>query len=670
VVVIKLAFSFTRNGDAMNRLLFAFASVLVLIGGVAAGAADKPEDEPYRPQVVKLDQGLTLIDAVRLTLQNDPNIKLQTAELAFKAGRTRELHGQFDFTLRSNVGYQYTRDELRDSVKEREQKLRDDIERNLPLLDSILAGLNQSVINLRNPNVLTNPGAVDLTSGITDPTIKQQMLRIETQMRLFATLIQQTTDANLRNNLDTMRQDILRDGIKAFEDQVKALSGVPDQVRQTRANLGDAPEEQYSKRSDFHLDLLKQFGFGLIVSPYAELRYTAQNYMGKDRTDSEFGGQGVPNLYRGEIGFDVRMPLLRGLGAGSVQASERASKRDQEAARLSLLHQESQSVLQTVTAYWDARAAADSVEVSKRSVTLQDSLVTLTRALIKAGEKPKADESRVMASLLDAQGRVEQAQRRLHEARVNLARVMGVALQDSASLPLPTDPFPGSAPGVAAEGKAVAALIASALTQRFDVQAAVKLREAQAFLARGAGIDKRLKLDLDSSLWGVNIGEDSRSNMNRWIWRSGSAGLTFEAPIGNNQAGGRYDQRKASLDQASIDAADLSRNVALNVERLALSLQLAAERLKRAQDAVGFYDKTIDAEQQKLKAGDSTLVDTVLTEQQTTSARLGYVQAQQEFATTLARLRFEAGQLVSRDGEQARITGDTLVAVPAPIRVQ
>jgi outer membrane protein TolC len=126
----------------------------------------------------------------------------------------------------------------------------------------------------------------------------------------------------------------------------------------------------------------------------------------------------------------------------------------------------------------------------------------------------------------------------------------------------------------------------------------------------------------------------------------------------------------ASLNQSAIDAADLGRNVALNVERLALSLQLAAERLKRAQEAVGFYDKTIDSEQQKLKAGDSTLVDTVLTEQQTTSARLAYVQAQQEFATTLARLRFESGQLVLREGEQARITGDSLATVPAPIRVQ
>ena len=61
------------------------------------------------------------------------------------------------------------------------------------------------------------------------------------------------------------------------------------------------------------------------------------------------------------------------------------------------------------------------------------------------------------------------------------------------------------------------------------------------------------------------------------------------------------------------------------------------------------YDQTMTSEQARLKSGDSSLLDTILTEQQATSARLAYIAAQQEYASLLAQLRHEAGLLV-QDG--------------------
>jgi hypothetical protein len=56
-------------------------------------------------------------------------------------------------------------------------------------------------------------------------------------------------------------------------------------------------------------------------------------------------------------------------------------------------------------------------------------------------------------------------------------------------------------------------------------------------------------------------------------------------------------------------------------------------------------------------------VDTILTEQQTTNARLALVAAQQEYTTLLAALRFEAGMLV----QDNNVTLANLVAVPAAL---
>ena len=50
----------------------------------------------------------------------------------------------------------------------------------------------------------------------------------------------------------------------------------------------------------------------MTFAPYADLKYRAQNFVGKDSIDPQFGGQGVSPLSNGKIGFDVVLPLLRG----------------------------------------------------------------------------------------------------------------------------------------------------------------------------------------------------------------------------------------------------------------------------------------------------------------------------------------------------------------------
>ena len=74
----------------------------------------------------------------------------------------------------------------------------------------------------------------------------------------------------------------------------------------------------------------------------------------------------------------------RGSGRDNVAAAETASQFDLEASRLAMLFQQSQSVLTTVQAYWQARAAADRVEELRRSVEVQGQLGNVTRAMIAA----------------------------------------------------------------------------------------------------------------------------------------------------------------------------------------------------------------------------------------------------------------------------------------------
>jgi outer membrane protein TolC len=293
---------------------------------------------------------------------------------------------------------------------------------------------------------------------------------------------------------------------------------------------------------------------------------------------------------------------------------------------------------------------------------LQGELGGITRALIAAKEKPRSDEARVMASAADARSRYEAAQKQLSDARLNLAKVLGVSLADVLALPGAADPFPAPPEGLQADAAAYAALIRDAVGRRYDRQAALKAEESGKALVEGARIDTRSIVNLNAKGWGTSQ-HQSTPGYNSWVFRSGSAGIDYERPFGNNTAMGLLEQRRSLLNQTRIDSANIERVIGLNITQYAEALKLAADRVRAAEEAVRQYDETIQAEQARFKSGDASLVDTILTEQQVTGARLALVTARQEYATLLAALSHEAGLLV-QDGA---VNGSNLVAVPAAL---
>ena len=650
------------------RLLF-LATVALSAGLLPGptGAQEKPRHEP--PVLGPGQRGLALIDAVRLTLQHDPFILLQEAESLGRAGIARELSGQFDTTLRGDGRFEYTEQELPESVKRQQRKDRQDLIDTAPGVENLANSLEAVLANLNDPRLLTDPSGVDLTRGITDPQTRIEALTLQTQLILLTELINSAASPTLRQNLTNLRQrtiDLMREQVARTSREANLIRL---DLRNTLRDLGEAPVDEWRRRSNLHMDVVRQFRNGIVLAPFVDLSYDAQNFKGKEFRDTRRGGEGVEDTYRSQIGFDVLLPLLRGRGRASVAAAETAANIDYEASRLTLLQEKARGVLETVRAYWDLRAATEEIEVARRSVKLQSDLLGLTQALIKAKEKPRADEFRVQASYSDALARVAGAERRLSDARVNLARVMGVALgEGNDAAPLATDPFPEPPADVASDAAATSKLAQDALAQRMDRKAAALLQQAAEVLVRGARKDTKPRLDLQGRLFGTSTAEKSLGDLDRWVFRSGSGALEFEAPFANNFLRGRLAQRESSLLVAEIESNERERTITLNVQRLAESLRVAIDQVRRAEDAVRFYDRTIDDEQAKLKAGDSTLVDTIFTEQQTTAARLALVQARRDYASLLAELRYEAGLLVLESPEGGRVTESSLTVVPPSLR--
>jgi len=615
--------------------------------------------------------GVSLEDALRLTLRHDTTIQLSAADADRLAGFAQEQAGVFDTAITGGIEYSYRVQELTESRKEDERNKRRKLDDFINQAGPDVAA-TRSTVNLLQQILSLPPGSenaqVDQLTAVSP--------NLGSQLKVMNALI--ASNPSQAAQLQQIRRDFLN---AAFSGFGQSLTDQEEQLRRARLNrtdLGDAPDDEVFQNTRAKVQFSKLFRNGIQVAPFVDFTSEGSNFKGKERK-AEFGGKGLNDLYTTRVGSDFLLPLLRGRGADALAAGERAATIEAQAGTLDVEHQRASSILRTAQAYWELRAAQESLAILERSVGRQSDLLKATTALVNGGELARVELARSQAGDARARARVQDARQRLFDARVELADALGVA-SSGADATLPTaarDPFP-VAPDPAALQPWVGATAAAG--QRRDVEAAMRREEAAVILQRNAVTELRSRLDLSASMFYTALGEvgdvateDQDENgrplyrrdgfgeaLDRWVGPSFTLTLNYEKPLGNNSAKGRLAAREAERRTRAIETGDLRRQVRLNVARTATALIETIGRLKQTQAASQYYDQTITAELSRFRAGEATLINTIQTEQQATETDLSTIAAQQAVANLLAQLRFESGTLVTN----STVSAPTLVSLP------
>jgi outer membrane protein TolC len=674
------------EGFALNlqkTLITISCLVLAVLAGRLPAADPQAEPEPgvapdfHAPAYADPDnRGLSLIDAVRLTLQHDANLELAREDANSEAGRAVELAGEFDWLLEGELGYQHEEKELRDSVKRREQERRDDLTvfnrasctdaerqtRKAAQIEQALAG---------------QIGAVRID---TDQVLDLQLQALERLIR-EATRDEATALINQWNLI--LESELLETRALAQGSQ-KACR----ESGETLARLGGVPTFEEFDTANLQLRAQRRFRNGFILQPFLEGEFESTQYLGKHNgyyqpllgDDGrqvveygiareefiDFGGKNIEDLYTFRVGFDVAAPLLRGRGIAAAGAGEKAAQESAFAVALLVKQSAAESVRATALAYWEVLAAQQRVAILEQSVANQDKLVNITGDLVKAEQLSQVEGDRAAAGRASAAASLESARQELIAARHELLRTMGFDLETGQQAPVAAGDFPRLTAEEVARAAADAALLAELPERRYDIAAARLFSSSSTILLRAADLDLRPRLDASAGLWSTATGESGLSEgANRWVFPSYSLGLELEKPIGNHAAKGRQAQSRARLRQDQITAADLERTARLSALLAMRSLGEAAASLAAADAAAVYSENLVAAEQDLLNAGESSVLDGILTEERTTSAKLAQVEARLNLATLLVELRFETGTLVSETEEGPMVTLPMLSSLPA-----
>ena len=630
--------------------------------GTCIGAAEPEKTKPATPSPVVVrfgPDGMPLEEVVRVTLQHDPTIQLQAEDVEVRRGVTQEASGQFDLTLFGQVSYEYREQELTESRKEIEQKKRD-------VLDELIRDRAQdmqdaSVLQTKIGNALAAPPGTHV--DLPDPELNAELLVLDT-------LIAQTAPGQAQDQLIDTRNYFLNTALTQTNTALLEAIGGYDEARTTRANIGNTPSDEVLQSGLVQFQAPKQYRSGIVFTPFADATFNGDNFKGK-RKEEEFGGKGIEDQYVVRAGVEVLFPLMRGRGKEANTAIEKATAIDVDAGSALLRQEWAVAVRDSALAYWDLRAAQEFVEIAAKSASNQAELVALTEGRVRGGDMSEIDLARARASKARSDARLEDARSRMIQSQVELARRMGIAVaEDPDTLPKAIDDFPTIPESVPGRDE-LEAIAKEAPEHRDDVAASRLSIDSGQVLVRGAELETKSRLDARASVWTTALGEASLSDtVDRWVFPSYRVGLEYEKIFGNNLREGRLVQRQAELAQQQIGTADLTRRARLGVVGSGRSLPEVAQRARSAEAAVASYEKTLEGEKARLRAGDASLIDTILTEDQQTSARADLVAARLEYARLLTTLRYEAGQLVTQRDGKGVVAKSDLVTLPSPTGVK
>jgi len=351
--------------------------------------------------------------------------------------------------------------------------------------------------------------------------------------------------------------------------------------------------------------------------------------------------------------FSITQPLLRGRGKQVTTALEKASFLNLESTNENTEHANSFELFQTGATYWQYVAAYKNKKIFKENEARVRRVLEITQELVKADKKPAGDLVQIQADLANQERQTRVAEQTLFNAKLNLGRAVGLSEVESKLLGNPLDEFPSIIESGYIAYLDRAKFLELAKINREDIAASKKSQNALEFQLRLANDKRKPQLDLTGfvNYGGMNMGNGMDRALSTFSHNEGrSIGfglrLNFSLPINNRLAKGSYIQTQVALEDQQISNENLQRNINLNVSIALNNLDNSVLILEKALESLNFYQEVYNNEQEKFKNGLTILLNLIQFQERLTYAQLEYLQAHQQFASAIIKLRYETGTLL------------------------
>ena len=620
------------------------------------------------------ERKITLIDAVRMTLAQNPTIKLAVQDVHAAQASVTSIQGNFDHRLTAFYDYKNRTQELTDSEKD---KARADYQALRELFNTGNIML-QRIEDVRTGKLPADEFDLDGTP-ITDSNSALNGGSNQNNTEQGITDLENFRDAQIDAIIKLLSGNVnIPNADQASKLATKAVLAQQELFRRMRdgalRSLQTTPPWIHSRTEtqNYELALLRRFRGG----PRARLFAKVDSFETALQTRA-----GDPRINRSAIGVDIGFNLTKLGLADPFLAQERALSQDIGAKRELARDEASRQTLATVQAYWNLAASQERLERLYLSELETLASTTVALQMIEGGLLPAAEKSQTEARQLQAVAARFAGEIELAVAQQALAITIGLNPEDVYVAPLAADPLPPLSSIENLRSMGALPIVKHTLGYHPNLVAFRYISNANLILQEQARRD--LKPDLTLDFGGDFSGYNQQTGLEGafGVWGSNHIGPSFfvrgglEWPFENRARRGALLSAEVATTKTRLleDRArrELATQVALSFQKVinsTLQGRNLAEATKR-------FAEGLNVERQKMQGGTATAVDIIFAEQNLTNSLLQEVAARLNHATSVAELRQSSFTLLppfsfndlDQNDPTIRLTTDYFTAPPTEL---
>jgi outer membrane protein TolC len=320
---------------------------------------------------------------------------------------------------------------------------------------------------------------------------------------------------------------------------------------------------------------------------------------------------GTTNLWREDVGSNftatLRQPLLRGFGPAANLSTVRVARNDVARSEWAFRQEIINVLTRTDFVYNELHAAQEELKVAERSLALAEQLVEDNESRVKIGVKSPLDVTEARATAAARVEGVILARQRVATNANLLKQLVTNDLEPMLTVrveiaPPPSPAFVEDVPGG----------IRQALELRPDFRDAMLVLQNRRIILAFRGTETLPRLDLVGSLTLAGFDNDQATSLSRIPRRDQtfwSLGAVMSIPIPNRGARGAEKAGQLQVAQQLIALKALEQNIVVQVDNATGEVRTARERIRSTEAARRLAQETLDAGEERLKAGVLTTFD-------------------------------------------------------------
>ncbi|MEM9159625.1 MAG: TolC family protein [Verrucomicrobiota bacterium] len=358
--------------------------------------------------------------------------------------------------------------------------------------------------------------------------------------------------------------------------------------------------------------------------------------------ESRFSSEDFLSNYEADASIRLRQPLLRNFRIDNTRFNIRVAQKGSQIADWDYRNQLINTVTQTINAYSNLNFAQANLDVVIKSRELAEILVNDNRKRVELGRMAESNIITAESQLKFREERVLFAERLLKESQNQLKLLISDEIEalinwNIEALPLATPSYRETNP---------ATDYAIALENRPDYQQALLGHDIDALTARNRKNQALPSLDLTYSYALQGSGDDFEQSFRQLGVQNDDAysvGAVFSLPLGNRTRRAQAKVAQMELQQTEINLERQKQFILVSLDSAAYRVEKSWERIQVSKSTRELAEKSLEAEEKKLKAGTGFTFRVLDLQTELANAQVGELQAIADYYRDLAEYDRQTG---------------------------